>query len=290
MLKPKTVRSSKYLVGHNMSNEEQILWSKIRSFQIDEFGTTFPFVRRLANENGWKIDYANRVVEEYKKFIFLCTVGKTMVTPSDPVDQAWHLHMIYTNSYWNKLCKETLNKQIHHNPTKGGKAENDKYNNLYDRTRELYNQYFGEQPSDIWQGNEERFSDIHFQRVNTKKSWIIPKPRIFISNKLFILLFSLIALSFVMMTDGEVFWLVTIACIIAVIILIILYNSFKKGNKGGGSSSSGSGCSSGGFFIIGCSGGSDSSHSSGSSCSSGCSSSGCSSGCSGGCGGGGCSS
>jgi len=287
-----------------MNTEEQILWTKLIDFKFDEPGTTFTFAKRLANENGWNLIYTERVIIEYKRFMFLCATSGSMVTPSDPVDQAWHLHMIYTNSYWNKLCKDILGKQIHHNPTKGGKKKKKKYNNIYNRTRNLYKEKFGvDQPADIWQGNEERFSDIDFQRVNMRKNWVLPKPRIFVRNNVFVLLLSLLGLSFVAMTDGEVFWIVTIGIIVGILLLIFIFNSGgsnnNKRNRGGGSSSSsnsGSGCSSssGGFFLIGCGSSGSDSHSSGSGCSSGssgCGSSGCSSGCGGGgCGGGGCSS
>ena len=44
------------------------LWRKIHEFQIDEADSSLTFTDRLARDNGWSLDYARRVVEEYKRF------------------------------------------------------------------------------------------------------------------------------------------------------------------------------------------------------------------------------
>jgi len=49
------------------------------------------------------------------------------VTPSDTVDQAWHLHLIYTGHYWEELCGKVLGLQLHHEPSAGGAVEGGKY-------------------------------------------------------------------------------------------------------------------------------------------------------------------
>ncbi|GAA4338966.1 hypothetical protein GCM10023149_49350 [Mucilaginibacter gynuensis] len=102
-----------------MNATETSLWQKIQSFQLDQPDADFSFSARLARENGWTAAYTHRVINEYKKFIFLCCVSEQGVTPSDPVDQAWHLHLTVTRSYWIDLCRDTLGSEIHHNPTKG---------------------------------------------------------------------------------------------------------------------------------------------------------------------------
>jgi hypothetical protein len=45
----------------------------------------------LARDNGWPREFTRRVVEEYKRFMFLTTVADHVVSPSEAVDQAWHL-------------------------------------------------------------------------------------------------------------------------------------------------------------------------------------------------------
>jgi hypothetical protein len=91
-----------------------------------------------------------RVIEEYKKFIFLCFITQSGVTPSDAVDQAWHLHLTFTRSYWIDLCRDTLQTEIHHNPTMGGAKEGAKYDDYYTDTRQLYTEKFNiDPPADI---------------------------------------------------------------------------------------------------------------------------------------------
>jgi hypothetical protein len=115
-------------VGTNLKNDSRTktLWDKLEEFQLDDFDSTFTFTDRLCRENGWKYEYAVRVINEYKKFIFLICISDHPLTPSDQVDQVWHLHLLYTRSYWTDFCKNTLGREIHHGPTKGGKNEKEK--------------------------------------------------------------------------------------------------------------------------------------------------------------------
>ncbi len=128
-----------------------LLWKKIKDFNFDKPDTVNKFVNKLALQNNWTINYAEKVIEEYRRFIFLCCISPTGASPSKPVDKAWHLHLIYTKSYWIDLCKNTLNRDLHHNPSKGGDDEAGKHENWYKETLELYKQVFGVMPPpDIW--------------------------------------------------------------------------------------------------------------------------------------------
>jgi uncharacterized protein (TIGR04222 family) len=102
------------------------------------------------------------------------------VTPSEQVDQAWHLHLTYTKSYWERFCPDVLGMPLHHNPTQGGSAEQDKFVLWYNKTLESYRWFFREQPpADVWPDAMTRFGeDVAFCRVNTQRHWIIPKPRL----------------------------------------------------------------------------------------------------------------
>lgn len=82
--------------------------------------------------------------------MFLCVTTGHMCTPSVHVDEAWHLHLLYTKSYWDKLCKEVLGRPIHHQPSEGGTSENTRFAGLYERTLNSYASVFGEPPADIW--------------------------------------------------------------------------------------------------------------------------------------------
>ena len=127
------------------------LWERIEAFAIDDGAAALPFAARLAVENSWPRDYADRVIAEYKRFLYLAMTAGHMVTPSKHVDEAWHLHLTYTRSYWDRLCGEVLGRPLHHEPTRGGEEEDAKFAGLYLRTLESYERAFGEAPpADIW--------------------------------------------------------------------------------------------------------------------------------------------
>ena len=58
-----------------MNRSQQILLDRLLTFQIDQPGTKLTFGRRLARENGWSLAYAERVIVEYKKFLFLAATS-----------------------------------------------------------------------------------------------------------------------------------------------------------------------------------------------------------------------
>ena len=270
-------------VANYMNISEKTLWNRIQNFRFDEQETAFTFSDRVARENGWPKHYSLRVIEEYKRFIFICCISNNGVTPSDPVDQVWHLHLTFTKSYWKDFCQNTLQKEIHHTPTKGGKREAEKFNDYYTHLKETYTQIFEENPpADIWQPNKVRFSDIHFQRVNLKKYWLIKKPGKYLKSQLLLVCLFIISM-FSIQATGDIMIGIFLTLVITVITTVSiikrspidtnLSDRNKNNEHGSGGCSVDSGdnnnCHDG---HSGCNSGSD-----------GCSGSGCS-GCGGGCG------
>jgi hypothetical protein len=160
-----------------MKPEQQAFWNRIKNFEMDDPRFTFTFTDRLARENGWRIEYALEAITEYKKFMFLLCLADQPLTPSDAVDQVWHLHLLYTESYWIDFCDNVLHRKVHHGPTKGGESEKNKFDDWYGKTLILYESIFSTKPpADVWPDSKTRFRDIHFMRINIRKNWIIPKP------------------------------------------------------------------------------------------------------------------
>lgn len=264
------------------------LWNRLQAFQLDDPNAAFTFSHRLAAENGWNRTYTLRVMEEYKRFLFLCCISATPVTPSDAVDQAWHLHLVYTRSYWDDLCKNVLQRELHHGPTKGGEAEAEKFDGMYTLLKDIYYETFSEQPpADIWLTNEERFQKNRFQRINRKDYWLIKKARLGKETFQVVLIGLIIIGIFVKADDSSAFFV----GIGLVFLVIVLLRTLNKQDGSNGSSGCGGGCvgisadgcgSSHGSD--GCGGHGDGCSSGGDGCSSGCSGGGCS-GCGGGCGG-----
>jgi uncharacterized protein (TIGR04222 family) len=160
-----------------MNTNQGELYHSIEAFSLDEADAALPFSKRLARDNGWNANYTQRVIAEYKKFAFLAVVAGHPVTPSDQVDQVWHLHLVYTRSYWEEFCPNVLGMPLHHGPTLGGDSEHHKFNDWYNKTLASYEHFFGQKPpEDIWPPAWIRFGrDLHFRRVNTQQNWILSK-------------------------------------------------------------------------------------------------------------------
>ncbi len=154
------------------------MYEKIKAFEIDRPGDAFPFSSRLARENGWSRAYALRVIEEYKRFVCLMATAAHPVTPSDDVDQAWHLHMTYTRSYWDGMCQQIVGRPLHHDPTRGGSDESAKFTGWYARTLETYRRVFKiEPPADIWPSPAARFEPTRMQWVDLAKFRLVRRKR-----------------------------------------------------------------------------------------------------------------
>ena len=133
-------------------NSQQIeLYQRIQAFSLDDPDAELSFSQRLAKDNNWSLEYTDRAIGEYKKFAFLAVAAGHPVTPSDLVDQVWHLHLSYTRSYWEDFCPRVLQMSLHHDPTRGGQAETEKFDDWYQRTLESYDRFFGQSPpAEIW--------------------------------------------------------------------------------------------------------------------------------------------
>ncbi len=163
-----------------LSNPE--LFHEIESLAIDKADAKLPYTKRLARENMWATPFANRVCAEYRKFLYLAAISPNDVTPSEAVDAAWHLHLIYTQSYWDDLCAGILKRPLHHVPSEGGHPQIAYYKEHYASTLSAYAQEFGEPPpTDIWPSVERRIQDVGQTRiVDAAHYWIIRKPGAFI--------------------------------------------------------------------------------------------------------------
>ncbi|MFN3730348.1 MAG: glycine-rich domain-containing protein [Fimbriimonadaceae bacterium] len=126
------------------------LLDSLTAYDLDGGPTQLPFAERLAKEKRWTLPYAKRVIDEYRRFIFLAAVAKHPVTPSVAVDEAWHQHLTYTVSY-RRMCETVIGHFIDHHPSRGGQAEDQKHHDQYLLTLQAYRDWFGmEAPADIW--------------------------------------------------------------------------------------------------------------------------------------------
>ncbi|HEY9906812.1 MAG TPA: TIGR04222 domain-containing membrane protein, partial [Thermosynechococcaceae cyanobacterium] len=174
----------KQFASLGFDTEQAALYQRLQEFLFDRPDTSLSFSQRLARENNWSLEFAERAIAEYKRFAFLAVVAGHPVTPSDQVDQVWHLHLTYTRSYWEEFCTQVLQRPLHHEPTRGGQAEGQKFDEWYGKTLESYQHWFGEfPPVELWPLPSDRFGrDLNFIRVNTQQNWVLSKPTLNVSR------------------------------------------------------------------------------------------------------------
>jgi hypothetical protein len=167
------------------------LWEDLSHYSFEDPTSSLTILRRLSMEHGWPLEYARRVTDEYKKFVYLAVMAGHKVTPSDEVDQVWHLHMIYTEEYWDNFCTNILHTKLHHGPTKGGKNEDIKFDDWYSKTKDSYRRIFGtEPPEDIWPDNAVRFGR-RFVRINVHDHVVIFKDDYPLIVRIIVLMFKI---------------------------------------------------------------------------------------------------
>ncbi|MEM9510757.1 MAG: hypothetical protein AAGA16_24325, partial [Cyanobacteria bacterium P01_E01_bin.35] len=142
----------------------------------------FPFSAKLSWEYRWTGIFTYRAIQEYKKFIFLAMVADHTVSPSTIVDRVWHLHLLYTHSYWDEFCGKVLRKPLHHNPSLGSRQEGFEYRYQYQQTLRSYQTYFGIPPSDIWNKPKLKGEPTSYQWLDSNRYWLIPKMSTLFAN------------------------------------------------------------------------------------------------------------
>lgn len=153
---------------------DQELWDRLTNLRVDPPGATLPFLVRLAREqHGLDLDDARALWLEYLRFLYLAVRAGHPVTPSGAVDAVWHLHLVYTQSYWEDLCPRVLGRDLHHGPTRGGPGEDRRYREQYEATLRSYQHCFGEPaPESFWPPPARRFSELPVT-VDGRRHWIL---------------------------------------------------------------------------------------------------------------------
>lgn len=120
---------------------------KLLHFKVSSNGDFAIFWDKLTSENGWSLSYAKEAFLEYKKFVWLASIGQSAVVPSKVIDKVWHLHMTFTKSYWHDLCGDVLGFELHHMPSPNTKNSLQADKIQYKNTLLMYEREFGEVPN-----------------------------------------------------------------------------------------------------------------------------------------------
>ena len=167
----------------NVSNvsckDDPELWARIVAHDFDPEGQALTFTGRLARDHGWTIEEARALVGEYRRFCFLVMTSDRELTPSQEVDEVWHLHLVFSRDYWNLWCRSVLRQPLHHGPTQGSPAEAARFAEQYAWTLALYETVFGPPDPTWWPGTARRFGRARFITVDRDRTIVISRPKIF---------------------------------------------------------------------------------------------------------------
>mmetsp|Transcript_10629 Transcript_10629/g.12098 ORF Transcript_10629/g.12098 Transcript_10629/m.12098 type:complete len:453 (-) Transcript_10629:480-1838(-) len=126
------------------------------------------FLDNLMMEQLLDANTANKWLLEYRKYLVLAHLTDNMISPSEQVDQVWHLHMTYTQHY--KATYQTLiERDFKHSPSSGGSSEGKKFEKIYEDTLDFYKQVFmTDAPPDVWETTQQRFEmkNFEFRNIN----------------------------------------------------------------------------------------------------------------------------
>ena len=75
------------------------LWNRLKAHAFNDPGATKSYAVKLAAAEGWTPDFTLRVIEEYRKFLYLTQISRGEATPSEIIDRAWHMHLTFTRNY-----------------------------------------------------------------------------------------------------------------------------------------------------------------------------------------------
>jgi uncharacterized protein (TIGR04222 family) len=159
--------------------DQEALWKRLSAHPFERPEQHLDLVRRLAREQGWSLDEARSAVEEYRRFCFLACISEQPLTPSEAVDQVWHLHLTHSRDYWERFCGQVLQRSLHHDPTVGGAVSGRRYVEQYGETLLRYEQHFGVAPARWWPAAHERFARPERWRwIDRERYWLLPRPRV----------------------------------------------------------------------------------------------------------------
>lgn len=106
---------------------------------------------------GWSRMYADSVESAYKNFLAMVVKHQDEaedILPSKDVDEFWHTHILQTVKYADD-CEKVFGTFLHHNPHIGKltQADLDKRTEHAEKTRQFYEQEFGQGAAFAWAGN-----------------------------------------------------------------------------------------------------------------------------------------
>ncbi|MGH1416573.1 MAG: hypothetical protein ACRBB0_23995 [Pelagimonas sp.] len=131
----------------NGSLSDPDLWSRISEYQFSPAGPCDSFEAHLCNVLDYEPDDISQMLFEYRRFAYLHLIAPRDVLPSSFVDEVWLQHSLMDHNEWNQICIDAIGQKLHYSLHENPTSESMKYQ----KTLELYQREFGQNPPDrIW--------------------------------------------------------------------------------------------------------------------------------------------
>ncbi len=125
------------------------LWKRLNAHRLDATEGSSPFSVKLARAEGWSARDTARVIEEYRRFLYLVRARGLDPVPPPPIDAAWTTHLTYTRNYWDQLVPDVLQSPLHRDAARDTDARARRAAHRAFAT--AYREEFSEPaPADIW--------------------------------------------------------------------------------------------------------------------------------------------
>jgi hypothetical protein len=124
------------------------LWLRLNFLSIDAAG---PLQRLVASRMDIGLEDANRLIEEYRRFLFLALRAGHAVMPPPMVNQVWTLHIENSANYWGVLSELITERPVTQD------SDSTEVSGTYEKTVASYSRVFGTMaPERIWPSSNQR--------------------------------------------------------------------------------------------------------------------------------------
>ena len=124
------------------------LWLKLNMMNAQGLQAFAPVMQMVEKQMGANAEMAGRIIEEYRKFLFLAMRSGHQVIPPGVINDVWMMHMQNAQNFW-----ENLGQMITERPVAGG-VDAKSMGSMADawtETLKSYEKIFGTKPPmDIW--------------------------------------------------------------------------------------------------------------------------------------------
>lgn len=131
--------------------------------EVDAFDVPSFLATRISRIHSVPEDFAQHLIIEAKRMLYLCSISNEAVAPSDRVDWAWHEMIMFTKFY--KQYAEFIGDFIHHVPNPPPEVDEKEEtwehiqetlgkprrgSDTYLKTKTNYKKFFGLEPDPLY--------------------------------------------------------------------------------------------------------------------------------------------